>query len=182
MSISQNIPTLAPKATAAAIRKLLKAHFPATTFSVVTERGSLVSSVRIAWTDGPTERRVEELVEGFEAGHFDGMTDSYTYDRDAVLTIDGAVYRPGCRYVSTARTVSPALANRCIAQLVRYWGGISNPPVAVPSRFGTGYEIADHRGHERLRDDLRHLDDWYANIYQAACDRTRFARCERSAA
>jgi hypothetical protein len=169
------LPTLYPKETATAIRKILKAQFPATKFSVKTERGSMVSSVRISWTDGPTAKRVESVVGCFEAGKFDGMTDSYDYDHDHVLMIDGQQYTPGCRYVFTQREVSADLANRCIARLVEYWGGIDNPPKAVPATWG-GFEVSDQRGREPMRSDMDHMHDWYTMIHQAAQDASRFTR------
>ncbi|MGH9887100.1 MAG: LPD29 domain-containing protein, partial [bacterium] len=158
-------PSLSPKETAVVIRRVLRTAFPATKFSVRTERGSMVSSVRVSWTDGPTVARVDAVVGCFEAGHFDGMTDSYEYDRDRHLIVDGTHYRPGCRYVSTSRTISPALANRCIRQVAEYWRGIDEPlPVAVASRFGgDGFEIADGRGRNAVRADLR--DDWYTMVH-----------------
>jgi hypothetical protein len=121
-------PTLYPKATAVVIRKVLRAAFPATTFRVVIGRGSMVSSVHIKWTDGPTRARVEALVAGFEAGKFDGMTDSYNYDRSAFLTIDGVVHRPGTRYVFAERSLSAAGWALVAGHVARMWG------VEVPSR------------------------------------------------
>lgn len=168
------LPTLYPKETAAAIRKLLKAQYPSTKFSVKTERGSMVSSVRISWTDGPTKHAVGSLVGSFEAGKFDGMTDSYDYDHDHVLMIDGAQYTPGCRYVFCEREISDTLANRCIAQIVEYWGGIDNPPRALPGPCG--FNVSDNRGREPIRKDMDHTHDWYTMIHRAAEDRTRYTR------
>jgi hypothetical protein len=173
-----SLPHLSPKETATVIRKMLKAQFPATKFQVTTGRGAGVSSVSIRWTDGPTVRRVDALVGGFEPGHFDGMTDSYEFDRSRFLLVDGVAYVPGTRYVNTSRTVSAALANRCIAQLVEFWGGIDNAPVAEPEKYSAGYRIVDGRGHERVRADLS--EDWYTLIHRAAGDRTRFLREPRA--
>lgn len=100
------IPTLSAKETAATLRKLLKAAFPAVRFSVTSERGC---TVNVNWTDGPTVARVEAITAGFQAGHFDGMTDSYEYDRNAFLLVDGEPYRPGVRFLFENRHCSPAL-------------------------------------------------------------------------
>lgn len=171
------LPVLYPKETAAHIRRLLRANFPATKFSVVTERGSMVSSVRVSWADGPTEQRVRAIVSCFKAGRFDGMTDSYDYDRDTVITIDGQSYRPGCQYVSTDRHLTAALMNRCIAQLATYWGGVVEIPTAV--NVG-GYSHIEPRdiGDRAPRPDLENGPHcrWYSLIRQAAEDRTRFTR------
>jgi len=165
--------SLGPKETAVEIRKLLKAKFPATKFSVRTSRGSMVSAVDIRWTDGPTTYAVAAITSCFQAGHFDGMVDGYEYDRTSFLRIDGVTYRPGCRYVSTERTISARLANRCIAQIAEYWG-IENPPVATDTTYG-GYELPADVGRRAVRSDMSQTDDWYTMIYRAASDRTRFA-------
>lgn len=170
-SALSKLPTLYPKQTAVAIRKLLKGAFPSTKFRVVTNRGSMVSSVGISWTDGPTCQIVESLTGCFEAGHFDGMTDSYNYDRDTVIAVEGVTYRPGCQYVSTGRTISATLANRCIKQLASYWG-ISEPlPVAVPTTYGS-FSLPE--GNSRPRNDID--DDWYRLIHQASYNASRFQR------
>lgn len=114
------IPTLWPKETAKVIRRLLRAAFPATAFSVTIGRGAGVSSVDVRWTDGPTGARVDAIVAGFEAGRFDGMTDSYEYDRDAYLLVDGKPYRPGTKYVMTQRECSPALIARAARAVMDY--------------------------------------------------------------
>jgi hypothetical protein len=165
-------PNLHPKQTAALIRKLLKAQFPSTKFSVVTERGSMVSSVRIAWTDGPTTRRVDALVACFEAGHFDGMTDSYEYDSSRHLIVDGERFRPGTRYIFTSRTISATLAQRCIAQIVHYWGGIDVAPAAVEGTLG--YKLEPELGWTNIRPDL--YLQWNTAIHRAAADRSEYRR------
>jgi hypothetical protein len=121
---------LDPKSTAAVIRKQLKAMFPATTFSVVTERGSMVSSVRVKWTDGPTEKRVNAIVSAFEMGSFNGMTDGYDYNTgaDRLLIVDGQTYRTGVRYVSTRREMSDKHWAQVAALVARFYG------VDAPSR------------------------------------------------
>lgn len=53
----------------------LKRHFPNVKFSVKSD----FNSVRIGWTNGPTDEMVRKIVGKYEAGHFDGMTDSYDY-------------------------------------------------------------------------------------------------------
>lgn len=168
---------LTPKSSATLIRQILRAAFPATKFRVTTGRGAGVSSVHIRWTDGPTPARVDELVQPFSCGHFDGMTDSFNYRQgaDRFLLIDGRTYVRGARHVFTERDISAALANRCIASIAAYWGGITEPlPVAVEPECGRGYVIADGRGRERIRSDLDHTQDWYSLIHRAANDRTRY--------
>jgi hypothetical protein len=166
----REIPSLNPKTSAVIIRALLKAAFPATKFSVVTERGSMVSSVRISYTDGPTVKRVEAIVNVFEAGHFDGMTDSYEYDRDAYIVHEGVTYRPGTRYVFVEREISPSFARRCLATLANYF-----KPESVPVVFdGTDYrglpcwKLAEDRALPMVG------ERWSTMIYRAASDAAAF--------
>ena len=57
-------------------KSILKKAFPAIKFSVRTPH---YNCVRVSWGNGPTVEAVESLVNQFEAGHFDGMTDCYEY-------------------------------------------------------------------------------------------------------
>lgn len=170
--------SLTPKATAALLRKVLKAAFPATKFGIRTERGSMVSSVRISWTDGPTTAEVDVFAGPFEMGRFDGMTDSYDYaaKADRQLLVDGVHYESGCKYVFTERAISPELANRCIKQIAEFWGGVEVVPVAVEG--WRGYKFEDGSiGQRPVRADLdSYRNDWYTSIHRAASDPTAFAR------
>lgn len=64
-------------AAAKAIRAELKAKFPGVAFRVRSESYSMGDSINISWTDGPTDKRVDEIVMRYQYGHFDGMTDCY---------------------------------------------------------------------------------------------------------
>ena len=154
--------SLGPKETAAILRRLLRAAFPAVKFSVVTERGSMVSSVRIAWTDGPTAKRVEEIAGRFEAGHFDGMTDSYDYaaKQDRAIEVDGTMYHASTRYVFCSRKLSDGEAGRLAALLLA--------PFPVPDM--DGWRMSADRGHAG-----GYLDLWQC-IWTAAGDREKFER------
>jgi hypothetical protein len=74
--------------TAKMIRAQLKAKFPNTKFSVRTDKYSGGSSIRIRWTDGPTQDLVDAVVKSFAGSGFDGMTD-YKYSVGAWLMPDG---------------------------------------------------------------------------------------------
>lgn len=75
--------------TAKLIRAQLKAKFPGTKFSVRTDKYSGGSSIRIRWTDGPTDAMVSAVVGAFNGSGFDGMTD-YKYSKGAWLMPDGS--------------------------------------------------------------------------------------------
>ena len=66
-------------AAAKAIRAELKAKFPGVEFRVRASSYSMGDEVTTNWTNGPTERRVDEIVNRYEMGRFDGMADCYEY-------------------------------------------------------------------------------------------------------
>lgn len=61
------------------IRKDLKKAYPNTKFSVTSSNFSMGDSVRISWNLGPTIDKINAIVDKYQYGHFDGMTDSYEY-------------------------------------------------------------------------------------------------------
>ena len=168
--------SLSPKSTAALLRPVLKSAFAGTKFSITTSRGSMVSSVRVSWTDGPTVSEVEAFTGPFEMGRFDGMTDSYDYDarEDRQLLVNGVHYEAGCRYVMTNRSISAELANKCIKLIAEYWGGVEAVPVAVAGYCGYKLE-PESMGRQPVRADLdwQH-NDWYTSIHRAASNPTEF--------
>lgn len=171
-SDQMSVAYLNDKESAVIVRRLLKAAFPSTKFGVTIGRGAGVSSIRIRWTDGPTTTRVDEIVGFLEAGRFDGMTDSYEYDRSRFVEIDGVMYQPGCKYIFTVRSISPSLANRCIQHIAQYWGGVERLPVAVESY--DGYKLEGGEEWMRVRDDLDL--QWSDAIHRAARDRQTYSR------
>jgi len=158
--------TLYAVATAGVIRKQLRKAFPACTFRVTTSRGA--SSVTVRWTDGPTVQRVEAITALFRDGSFNGMTDSHEYATgDArFVTVDGITYMKGCRFVSTSRSISPALLRRCAAQVAAYYG------LAVPASCPQG-SVTDHA---QDRAFMAASGFYFGSlIHQASNDRTRYA-------
>jgi hypothetical protein len=160
---------LNPKTTAKLVRTILKAAFPATKFSVRTPRGSMMSSVDISWTDGPTVAAVDAFVSCLKCGQFDSMTDGFDYKTgaDAFVIVNGQTYRTGTRYVSTSRTTSPDFARRAAAQVAAYYG-VTAPVIGV-NAWGSWVVENDHAAHAFAN------HDWSTLIYQATRDRTRFA-------
>jgi hypothetical protein len=74
--------------TAKLIRAALKEAFPKTKFSVRTDKYSGGSSIRIRWTDGPTQVLVDRIAKSFAGSGFDGMTD-YKYSVGSWLMPNG---------------------------------------------------------------------------------------------
>jgi hypothetical protein len=57
------------------IRPILKRNFPATKFSVKSDKYSMGASIDIFWRDGPTTLMVETAIGQFASSTFDGMID-----------------------------------------------------------------------------------------------------------
>lgn len=84
---------------AAAIRAELKVNFPGVRFTVKSENYSGGNSVRVAWTDGPTTKMIDDVINKYQYGHFNGMDDIYEYtnSREDIAQ---------AKYVSSSRTIS----------------------------------------------------------------------------
>jgi hypothetical protein len=167
--------SLGPKDTAAMIRKVLRATFPATKFSVTTGRGSGVSSVDVRWTDGPTAARVNEFVACFQAGHFDGMTDMYEYDRAHFVEIDGEIYRPATRYVQTSRESSPRALARATSAVASYWMTTAEERATIAAAIADleAGNVNDFWNNvRRLRLTAAPSRDFCELVYRALGDRT----------
>jgi hypothetical protein len=92
----------------------LKATFPGVKFSVRLERASMVASLNVSWTDGPTLGEVDLIADQFCGQGFDGMTDSTTY-RDTLYK--GEPVHFSTTSVSTSRHTSIELRQRAINAL-----------------------------------------------------------------
>lgn len=71
------------------MRTVLKARFPGCKFSVRIDRYAGGSSVRVNWTDGPTEKMVNAICGQYEGKSFDGSIDMAYYN-DCYLMPDGS--------------------------------------------------------------------------------------------
>ena len=83
-------------------------------FSVTSDH----NSIYVRLTDGPTEQTVDDLVQRFKEGYFDGSDDCYKYSVSPWNKCFG-----GVRYVFTARECSDELVQRAIDALVAENGG-----------------------------------------------------------
>jgi len=64
------------------IRKELKFKFPYCKFKVTTESYTGGSSLRVSWSDGINVKQVENIIEKYKYGSFNGMEDIYDYDKE----------------------------------------------------------------------------------------------------
>lgn len=113
---------------AAAIREELKTKFKHTKFSVTSENFSMGNSVRIKWTDGPTEKEVESITNKYQYGHFNGMEDMYEYSNSREDI-------PQAKYAQTSREIGEATKQAILPTATEFfnngwarneWQGIDN--------------------------------------------------------
>lgn len=96
-------PTKSSSANCAiAIREELKKHFPKIKFSVTSSNFSGGDSVRVKWTDGPTEKQVREFTSKYQYGRFNGMEDIYEYTNSRQDI-------PQSKYVQEERQISDGI-------------------------------------------------------------------------
>lgn len=99
---------------ALAIREELKKQFPSYKFSVTSDNFAGGNSVHISWTDGPTTKQIDSIVNKYQYGHFNGMEDIYEYSNN----IEGL---PQTKYVSTSREINPELKNRLLPEFEKLY-------------------------------------------------------------
>jgi len=100
------------------VRFELKAAFPGVKFSVKTQRYTGGDSLNVAWTDGPTTKQVDAIIQKYQGGSFNGMEDYYEYGNNVFNDIFG-----DAKYVFANRSYSNALVAECIAKAVAEFGG-----------------------------------------------------------
>lgn len=67
------------KECARLMRRILKETFPTVKFSVRGHSYAGGSHVDVNWTDGPTQKQVDAVIDGISGKTFDGMDDSWNY-------------------------------------------------------------------------------------------------------
>lgn len=87
---------------AANLKADLEKNFPGVKFSVRSDTFAGGNAIRVSWTDGPTEKDVQEIADQYQHGWFDGMTDCYNYT-------SGDYSRGSAKWVTWSRHISPAL-------------------------------------------------------------------------
>ena len=106
--------------TAKIMRAELKAAFPGVKFSVRSSLFSMGSSIDVKWTDGPTQKAVDVIVNGFAACSFDGRDDSTHYN--GPMVIGGRRMDSGAKYVGTERRYSLAFFSAVAAHVASTYG------------------------------------------------------------
>jgi hypothetical protein len=83
------------------IKALLCKKFPGTKFSVRSDKFSGGDSIDVKWVDGPNQKSVDEIVNLFKGGSYDGMNDMYKYSKSAFTDLFGS-----SKYLSTNHSFS----------------------------------------------------------------------------
>lgn len=123
------------------IRIMLKKHFSGVKFSV---RKRDYTCINVSWTDGPTKEAVENVIDKFQAGNFNGMEDIYEYRGDAFNRVYG-----GVQYLFCDRSLSDDLIAEAIQLLRKEHGEKVIPADITLETYKAG--AFSMRGHEFFR-------------------------------
>ena len=96
------------------IRKELKEKFPSIKFSVKSESFAGGNSVDIYYTNGVPEDDIRKLVNKYESGHFDGMTDCYNYHSNRDY--------PTAKYVMVNRKITDDVREKTKRNIAERYG------------------------------------------------------------
>lgn len=130
---------------AALIKKDLQAKYPLIKFAVKSD----MYSVRACWTDGPTAHDVEQVMNPYTNGTFDGMTDCFNYAKSAKPV--------SVNYVFADREYSAAARDNMRADLAKKWGIVNTEDEdALPDRPYGIWTMGQFIDHELQNVDLCH--------------------------
>ena len=121
----QNDGTLPARVVAAKnIRIELARAFPGVKFSVKSTSFSGGSDINVSWTDGPTTKQIDGIIQKYQAGSFDGSVDLYTYEHSAWTEYFGTA-----KYIFANRHYSDAMTKKVIDALKLEYGTFDAPSV-----------------------------------------------------
>lgn len=123
------------------IRAELKREFPSVKFSVRASHYSGGNSVHVSWTDGPTDKQVEAIVNKYEGGTFDGMTDCYNYERSPWTEVFGEA-----KYTHCSRDYSDAMLRSVITRVCDRLGGMDARPTPEDYKQGLLWQFKQSGG------------------------------------
>lgn len=117
------------------IKKELKKKWPAVKFSVKSNSFSGGDDIHVRWEDGPREEEVNKILDKYEEGSFDGMTDCYDYNHENVWPdVFG-----GAKYVMGQREISDELAEKVLRKVCAEYGVEYQGLNARYDTIGNGY-------------------------------------------
>lgn len=129
------------------IRRELKQTFPGVKFTVRSKSYSGGSSVNVSWTDGPTQRDVEAVINKYQRGHFDGMYDMYEMSNSRKDI-------PQVKFVFANRTYSSEVFNKTAHRLGAEFGISVHNDSDMTWMDATGYAMVTATRVELADQDL----------------------------
>jgi hypothetical protein len=150
-----NYQTIEETEVAKLIRKVLKAKFPGTKFSVRTSKYSGGSSIDVNYTDGPALPNVEHFINHFHGATFDGMEDLKEYH---VSEYEGKAVRFSNDFLFINRSFSEQVYKDYAAWHNEYWGDSQISYVEGTQKswgYHSGYCTGDHDALRRMNEYLQ---------------------------
>jgi hypothetical protein len=107
--------TLSQSAQAAAqIKRILTKEYPKIKFSVSVVSGNYSMGSRVSYIDGPPSKDIQDFVDQFQYGHFNGMEDIYE--------ISNSKDMPQAKYCFAERTISDKIYEDALEFAKQYFG------------------------------------------------------------
>jgi hypothetical protein len=108
-------------------------------FSIKSRRFSMGDAIDVSWIDGPTSKQVDEIIDRYSAGDFNGMEDLYEYSRDFWIKAFG-----DAKYVHSRRDMSDAAYASAIRTMAtKYQGNLAE--LGMPSPSVEAFKRGDYR-------------------------------------
>lgn len=103
------------------IKNELQRRFPGVKFNVKSKSYSGGDSIRANWELGPTTKEVDEIVDRYQEGDFDGMIDLYEYRHDEKIE-NFQKANGSAKYVFATRDIPEYVYSLIIKQLCEHSG------------------------------------------------------------
>lgn len=129
--------SISRKNTAKMIRKIIKANFKGTKFSVRMNGGN---SINVRWVDGPSECQVKAKIGHCRGASFDGMVDLKSYHDTTITNSAGEQTQVhfGNDYLFTDRNYTPEFLTKIAKEQEKEYG-LKAPAVLTSDYDGYGY-------------------------------------------
>lgn len=137
--------------TAKMIRQAIAEKFPEVKFNVRTRKYSGGASVDVSWTDGPTEKEVDEIAGQFKGATFDGMIDLKSY---VTSYRNGEEVHFGADYVFCTRHYSDYALIMALNEYRAMWGGTDGQ--FIPAHESGRFTITAHVVFEEYQNQERY--------------------------
>lgn len=125
-------------AAAKNIRKELKAAFPGVKFAVRSSKYAGGNSINVNYVDGPAREKVDEIINKYEYGNFNGMEDIYEYNEDMYFNEAFG----GAKYIFASREMSDELIAAGLAAFAAKYGKYEDMPSFEDYKAGRAYNFS----------------------------------------